>query len=582
MKKLSIRHRLILCTMAAFLLPLGIWLAFTFNQMSNRLYESRLSAAQNSLNQISLYMTGVINDCRTSISQLCANADVIRLVRGANTDAGIIDAYNRNVRQLFESLRMQNPAIAQLYVVHDNPTLFDIHNMFVHVDDISSYIDRLTKRNSTLNEVQYASGDAAFVPLQEPAGTRHWFMRGLVHSGLPYQNYSIVELILHDSVLYAALEEFQASGDETVSLVLSTGEVIWGAPLQSSGPALSVEALLGGGVWRDASGATLVSLPIADMNATLVYTIGQSATAPGRHEIGILILLLVCSTLCMLVLTRFIGEAVFSRLAQLSRRMDSISAGFGEPMLPRANRDEIDRVNEHFDQMLKRIEEGNAAEQQLLFDELSNDLQPHFICNAMDMLRIQAENAHQGEIAHSIRLISQYFRYSLMQERKGVTLLSELDDVRNYVDLVNSMREESIGLEVDLDEWSERNAAELILPKMVIQPLVDNAVRHGLKSAKAGLILIRVRREGVDLVLEVEDNGCGMSPEQQNLLYAAMRGEAEWVDERRHVGITNVMMRMDLFYEGQYTLDFVTSAHSGTIFTLTLKGVAHKISQGKI
>lgn len=49
-----------------------------------------------------------------------------------------------------------------------------------------------------------------------------------------------------------------------------------------------------------------------------------------------------------------------------------------------------------------------------------------------------------------------------------------------------------------------------------------------------------------------------------------------------HVGITNVMMRMDLFYEGQYTLDFVTSAHSGTIFTLTLKGVAHKISQGKI
>lgn len=580
MKKLSIRHRLILCTMAAFLLPLGIWLAFTLNQMSNRLYESRLSAAQNSLNQMSLYMTGVINDCRTSIGQLCANADVIRLVRGANTDAGIIDAYNRNVRQLFESLRMQNPAIAQLYVVHDNPTLFDIHNMFVRVDDLDAYSGQLNERGgiyNALNEAQYSSGESGGALLGNAANAQYWFMRGLVQSGLPYQNCGIVELVLYDSVLYAALEEFKASGDETVSLMLQTGEVIWGAPIPIPDSALSAS-----GVWSGAAGATLVSLPIADMNATLVYTIGQSATAPGRHEIGILILLLVCSTLCMLVLTRFIGEAVFSRLAQLSRRMDSISAGFGEPMLPRANRDEIDRVNEHFDQMLKRIEEGNAAEQQLLFDELSNDLQPHFICNAMDMLRIQAENAHQGEIAHSIRLISQYFRYSLMQERKGVTLLSELDDVRNYVDLVNSMREESIGLEVDLDEWSERNAAELILPKMVIQPLVDNAVRHGLKSAKAGLILIRVRREGVDLVLEVEDNGCGMSPEQQNLLYAAMRGEAEWVDERRHVGITNVMMRMDLFYEGQYTLDFVTSAHSGTIFTLTLKGVAHKISQGKI
>ena len=400
----------------------------------------------------------------------------------------------------------------------------------------------------------------------------HWYVCNVVWGHMASQPYGIAEIIIRDEILYAMMADYAAPEGESLSMMLASGESVWGKKPEGI-EYDPIQIMQDGGNTFSKGGVTIVSRTIPQMDAVLVYTIENSAVALSRGEMRVLFTLMACCVFSMLIMVRLISGAIFKRLTTMSARMDSISSKFSRSERIIGGRDELDILDDCFDRMLKRVDEAGEAEKRLMFDDLTNELKPHFICNAMDMLQLQAERCNQAELAYSIRQIGQYFRYSMMREKKGVALLTELDDARNYIDLINTMRESKIWLEIILDEWSECNAADMIIPKMIIQPLLDNAVHHGLKYTEAGLIMIRLKKAGHDLQIEVEDNGIGMMPEQERMLREAMAGNAQWADERRHVGVTNVMMRMDVFYSGCYTLDFVSSPEGGTVFTLTLKGV---------
>lgn len=573
MKKMSVRKKLTLFTMVAFVVPLCIWFVFSISQMRARVFEAKIANAGNVLSQMRLHMTGVIDDCQVSVRQISSNYDIQELLRSENHERDVVDSYKRKLSAFQYTILTQNSAIQEMYVLHENETIFDIYNLFYRADDIEDYLKRLYGGN--VNDVTHAvyrnrSGTGRFSNASEDQC--HWCVCNVVWGHLASQPYGIAEIIIRDEALYAMMADYAAPEGESLCMMLASGEIVWGE--LPEGIALDpAEIAQDGGNPLSRGGITVVSRAIPQMDAVLVYAIADSALALSRGEMGVLLLVTACCVLSMLVMVSLISGAVFKRLTNLSARMDSVSSQFSRSERVLGGRDELDVLEDCFDRMLKRIDEAGEAEKRLLFDDLTNELKPHFICNAMDMLQLQAERCHQAELADSIRQIGQYFRYSMMREKKGVSLLTELDDARNYIELINTMRENRILLEIRLDEWSECHAADLIIPKMIIQPLLDNAVHHGLKYAEAGLIMIRLKRAGPDLHIEVEDNGAGMTPERQAMLREAMAGNAQWADERRHVGVTNVMMRMEVFYSGGYTLDFVSSPEGGTVFTLTLKGV---------
>lgn len=581
--KLSIQRKLTIFTMTAFLLPLAVWMVFAFSIMNERLYDTRMTAARNTLDHIGGDISRIMESCKLSADQFSSDRTILNLVWGRNEDRDVVGVYLQKISPLITSIKLQNPAVKTIHIVHENETIFNLYDIFYRVDDIDEYISEissnLTRAQQQIIRYYSTTPDYNFFADAHDAESAAnssqdgcWYVRGIMNIYNMYLPCGVVEIVVDNDALYAGMDRFERSNGDRLWMMLNDGTMIHGDEMpENAGERRNLENMNG---WRDAATIAL-TYALPDMQAQLIYAMPINSFSMTGAELQVLMLLMVFSLIIMLLLTRLVSRALFRHLTKLSDQMDAI--GHLDPQTAKGilGGDEIDRLNEHFRQMLDRIERANEIEKQLIFNDLTNDLKPHLICNAMDMLNLQAERAKQPQIACSVRQISQYFRYSMLRDKNGVTLLSEVDDARNYLELINAMRESKVYMDVQLDEWSERNAGKLIVPKMILQPLVDNALRHGIRASNAGLIRIRLRYLDGNLEVKVEDNGDGMSRETEEMLRSAIDGNPKWESGRRHVGIANVIMRMNIFFPGQYTLDFVTSPDEGSIFTLTFLSVGN-------
>ena len=192
------------------------------------------------------------------------------------------------------------------------------------------------------------------------------------------------------------------------------------------------------------------------------------------------------------------------------------------------------------------------------------------ICNAMDMLRLQAEHYNQSKLAESILQINQYFRYSMLDSGASVTLAEEIDNAMNYLKLVNVMREDKIRFDLTLDAWTEEHAGTALLPKMLLQPLLENAVRHGIKTKKNAYVGIQIMFDSNWLEINVMDNGMGLSPERLEQLNHFLSDENWELEKGVHVGLANVIRRLKLIYPHAHQVSISSTPYIGTTVKVRL------------
>jgi two-component system sensor histidine kinase YesM len=215
--------------------------------------------------------------------------------------------------------------------------------------------------------------------------------------------------------------------------------------------------------------------------------------------------------------------------------------------------------------MIMRLHAAFERERELLYAQLTNQLKPHFICNAMDMLRIKAEKAGQIPIAAAATQISKFFRYSMVPARITVALRDELNDTVNYIQLVNHLRETPIEYSLTMDAWVEQHLADVQVPKLILQPIVENAVRHGLVKRAVGYISIDLKRADDNLVIQVEDNGIGMDERQlAEAQHQLLEGNSNDNGNVHGLGLANVKKRLDFQFPGRSTISVQSQLVVGT------------------
>ena len=141
--------------------------------------------------------------------------------------------------------------------------------------------------------------------------------------------------------------------------------------------------------------------------------------------------------------------------------------------------------------------------------------------------------------------------------------------VKNYIDLVNSMRTCPVQCLISQDAWAETEAMSMHIPAMILQPLVENAIKHGIGSDQNGMIHISVARVDDVLCICVEDNGRAMSGEQVEQLNRRLQMPAASPTE--HIGIQNVARRLSLSYPNSSTLTFESIPNIGVSATITVR-----------
>lgn len=204
------------------------------------------------------------------------------------------------------------------------------------------------------------------------------------------------------------------------------------------------------------------------------------------------------------------------------------------------------------------------------FGALQSQINPHFLYNTLESIRGQAMVDDNVEIAKMVETLSSFFRYSISRKGNMVTLRDELNNIRDYMSIQKYRFGERFSLEVDIDE-DDAKVYDYYVPRLILQPIVENAILHGLdEKLTGGLVIIDVVVSD-DLIIMVSDNGKGMSLKKLDELNEKIHLKTksnvhEDSESGRGTGIAlpNVNKRIELLYGEKYGINVYSSEECGT------------------
>lgn len=230
------------------------------------------------------------------------------------------------------------------------------------------------------------------------------------------------------------------------------------------------------------------------------------------------------------------------------------------------------------------------------YSALQSQINPHFLYNTLETIRSQAISDGNREIAEMVKRLSLIFRYSISSKGDLVTLRDELNNIRNYMEIMRFRFYDRFTLEINVDEEQEQ-IYDYYVPRLILQPIVENAINHGLdEMVSGGIVGIEVALMD-DLIITVSDNGKGMSLRDLDSLNAKMRSgpsreqkdmmsctheqsgtAAESASERKGSGIAlaNINQRIQLLYGKKYGICIYSSENCGTDVEVTLPVIDKK------
>ena len=239
--------------------------------------------------------------------------------------------------------------------------------------------------------------------------------------------------------------------------------------------------------------------------------------------------------------------------------------------------DEISVLIHEFNEMVGRVEElvQTVEAKQILLKEaeikaLQQQINPHFMNNIMETIMGLASEGMDDEVIRVSECMSDMLRYNTRFEN-STTLKAELEQVQNYVSVLKIRFEDRFEAYYDVDE----ECMSCCMVKFTLQPLVENAISHGLSEVeKGGMIRIRVKREEGQISIMIFDNGAGMPEEvrrelEQRLIQTAER-PLEYIDQYKSLGILNVHLRLRMYYGEAYSIELFSREGKGTCFSIKI------------
>ena len=310
-------------------------------------------------------------------------------------------------------------------------------------------------------------------------------------------------------------------------------------------------------------------------------TLYSSTAAHIRHLPWLYLGLFLTAAALMLLLIRVLRRAVILPLLGLAQASRSIAEGhLSGPDLPVKSGDEVGQLVGTFNRMKHAMAQQLTTQQALHREEmhslalekdlehtrlevLKSQVNPHFLFNTLNMISCMARLEDASTTDQMIVHLGSLFRHNLRTKRQQITLEEELDGLEDYIYLQQMRFDGRITVEKSI----RVQPAQVLVPSFMLQPVVENAYSHGLKSCEeGGRILLRAWMEGKVLVLTVADNGKGMTAEELDALQARI---ARSEQTGRSIGLGNISRRIGMLYPGG-RMQVYSRAGRGTVVRFEL------------
>lgn len=275
---------------------------------------------------------------------------------------------------------------------------------------------------------------------------------------------------------------------------------------------------------------------------------------------------LVLALVFALQLSRSIAEPI-RRLMQTMRRVEEGDLHVRSQV---SSRTELGQLSDSFDHMIAKtaelMDERLRSEEQKRKSEwkaLQAQIQPHFLYNTLDSIIWMSHAGRNEEVVEMTSALALLLRSSIGDGSDTNTLKKEIAHVRSYLTIQKMRYNEKLRYEIDLDPQTE----DCLLPKLILQPLVENAIYHGIKvKQQGGTVRIESLLEEDRLLITVEDDGIGMTPEQLETILDKKESDAE----STKIGVYNVNERLQLFFGPDAVMKYYSTPGKRTMVMLVL------------
>lgn len=288
------------------------------------------------------------------------------------------------------------------------------------------------------------------------------------------------------------------------------------------------------------------------------------------------------SLVCMLfalVCVCAVAGSINRRLRRLVAQSEEIARGnFVRTELAEAGRDEFTILEKSLNHMSAQLQELIEKEYEARISQaeleketnqakllaLQAQVNPHFMFNALESIRLKAMIKGERETAGMIKYMAKMFRNILDWQDNIITIKEEIGFLDEFFHIQNYRFEDEFSYEINVTD----QAYECLIPKMTLQPLAENACVHGAEAVSSNRrVRVEASVEKEWLKLRVEDNGGGMSPEKLRELKAMLKGEAE---AGKSVGLWNIYRRLVLYYQENFRFDIDSVVGEGTTCTIRI------------
>lgn len=210
-------------------------------------------------------------------------------------------------------------------------------------------------------------------------------------------------------------------------------------------------------------------------------------------------------------------------------------------------------AHERYMQEKELIMEANLKDAQLKY--LQAQINPHFLFNTLNAGAQLAMMEGADRTYEYVQTVADFFRYNVQSQKRDVTIRDEVTLVDNYIQILNVRFSGDIGYEKQVDE----RLLDLVMPSMILQPIVENAVNHGIREmAGAGRITLKVYRKDDSVCISISDNGKGISQETIDQLLNGSFSHIEDSYDNNGIGMDNVISRVRIFAEDDDAINIIS------------------------
>ena len=556
LNRLSLKSQLFFSFVTAFVLFMaGVFsiVTLTYSSSVETTYLKQvISTSEQALSNYSNYMDGVINASDAIQKRLVnENSETIQSKGGVFFDEIMV------VSQSIESI-----------------SLYDTNGRMITSD--SNYVSELSPEDVKKEEWFSSSVDAPLVNIFSRVNSASYFTLSKVMSINNGNDSAILKIIYDFSGIASMIDEVQLGKGGHVYIFDNDYLPVYASSEVSDREKEIIQKTVIGNVRLD-DGKNSIYLYISTIPKTrwrLVIATNINGLTQAKKKL--LINCIVYTTLALiafLFLFYAISTQISKPIVRLQREMEAV-----EDLSFRLQSDstiggtkEIVSLNKSFCKMMNRIhdlaqevvneqKEQNKAE----LKALQNQINPHFLYNTLDSIIYMIDENENEKAEEMIVALSRFFRISISRGKNIIPVKSELDHVKYYLQIQKMRFGDSFSYDVDASD----EVLSLPIIKLILQPIVENAIVHGLgeKPEEGAMIKIKAYLDSSYLCFDIEDNGFGMLPDKIEEIYQSFKDKTI----HRGVGLSNVYQRIRIFYGEKADIIVDSSLDDGTKISIRI------------